>query len=135
METKRVNDVGELPAAMAWLEGQLETLGLHGHPAFGLAVSVDEAVTNVMTHGSKGSGAPQLQVDIQCAPRDGRVVVQIRDNGPAYDPTAHAPAELPQDIEQARIGGHGIRLMRHFVSELRYERQGGWNVLTLVSGE
>lgn len=62
-------------------------------------------------------------------------MVQILDNGPAFDPTQHAPADLADDMGEARIGGHGVRLMMHFLSELSYERQGEWNILTLVSGK
>ena len=125
----------ELPAAMAWLEGQLEERGLQGRAAYGLAVSADEALTNVMTHGLQSVEPSQRRVEICCAARDGRVTVQIRDNGPAFDPTAHAPVALARDIDEAAIGGHGVRLMKHFLSGITYERQDGWNVLTLVSGE
>jgi serine/threonine-protein kinase RsbW len=132
----RVNDAGELPQAVAWLEERLESLGLQGRAAYGLTVSVDEALTNVMTHGLQSLPASQRRAEVSCVRRgDGRVVVQIRDNGEAFDPTQHAPVELSADIDEAGIGGHGVRLMKHFVSELRYERQDGWNVLTLVSGE
>ena len=127
--------VTELPQAMAWLEEQLEALGVHGRAAYGLTVSVDEALTNIVTHGLAPMPASQREVEIECAPQAGRVVVRIRDNGPAFDPTHHAPAELARDLDEAGIGGHGVRLMRHFLSELRYERRDGWNVLTLVSGE
>jgi serine/threonine-protein kinase RsbW len=132
----RVNDAGELPQTMAWLEQRLESLGLQGRAAYGLTVSVDEALTNVMTHGLDALPASQRRAEVRCAQRnDGRVVVQIRDNGAPFDPTQHAPVELSVDIDEAGIGGHGVRLMKHFVSELTYERQDGWNVLTLVSGE
>jgi anti-sigma regulatory factor (Ser/Thr protein kinase) len=29
-------------------------------------------------------------------------------------------------------GGQGVHLMRHFTDEIRYRREDGWNVLTLV---
>jgi serine/threonine-protein kinase RsbW len=127
---------------MAWLEGQLEALDMPTRAAYGLTLSVDEALVNVMTHGfdNPASGqttleAGQRQIQLHCTPRDGHVMVQIHDNGPPFDPTLHAPADLADDIDETRIGGHGVRLMRHFLSELSYERQGEWNVLTLVSGK
>jgi serine/threonine-protein kinase RsbW len=124
----------DLPLAMAWLEGRLQALGLQGRAAYGMTLSVDEALTNVMTHGLKDVEPSKRQAEVHCASQDGRVVVRIRDNGPAFDPTAHVEADLPQDIEHAGIGGHGVRLIRHYVSDLRYRRHDGWNELTLVSG-
>ena len=58
----------------------------------------------------------------------------VMDNGVPFDPTARQPRELDASLDDARIGGHGLRLMRHYLRDIRYERTDGWNRLTLVAG-
>lgn len=39
---------------------------------------------------------------------------------------------LAATLDDAEIGGHGVRLMQHYLHDLRYTRDGDRNRLTLV---
>jgi anti-sigma regulatory factor (Ser/Thr protein kinase) len=64
----------------------------------------------------------------------GRVVLDIRDNGAAYDPLGHAPPDLDADIADRPIGGLGIHLVRELAQDACYRRDGGWNLLRIELG-
>jgi anti-sigma regulatory factor (Ser/Thr protein kinase) len=88
-----------------------------------------EAVTNIMTHGFDDSAAHDIAVRLRQQGQD--IVLEIEDDGVAYDPTAAAPP-VPATLENTRIGGWGIRIVRRFSDEVRYRRNDGRNCLTLV---
>ncbi|WP_127090914.1 ATP-binding protein [Aquabacter cavernae] len=101
---------------------------------FGLELSVEEALANVITHAFEDvESDPVIRVDY-FRPAPDSVGMRILDNGPPFDPTAVESASLAESVESAHIGGHGVRLMRHFLSHIGYVRRDGMNELTLVAG-
>jgi serine/threonine-protein kinase RsbW len=85
-----------------------------------LVLAVDEAVTNVIVHGYGGQrdtpGKIELDVD-----REGmEVVVRIRDEAPAFDPTGVPAPNLAQPLEKRSPGGLGIYLIRQYMDEVNY---------------
>ena len=90
-------------------------------------VIVEELACNVMDH---ADGAGELAMALHVA--DGRIVLEIRDDGAAYDLLAHPSPDLDADIDQRPIGGLGIHLVRELSQDAQYRRQDGWNVLRVV---
>lgn len=86
---------------------------------------------DVYKNGAGAEGAPRVR--LRLVQQDARITLSIEDNGTAFDPTAAAPRSLDTKIETAQIGGHGLRLMMHYLEDLRYERRDGWNRLELVA--
>ena len=60
------------------------------------------------------------------------VVVDIVDEGIPYNPLAKPDAVTPDDIEEVPIGGLGILMAKRCTDEMRYERSGGRNIVTIV---
>jgi hypothetical protein len=55
----------------------------------------------------------------------------ISDAGIPFDPTETADADTTSSVEDRRIGGLGIYLLRQLMDTINYERIDGKNVLTL----
>jgi anti-sigma regulatory factor (Ser/Thr protein kinase) len=91
---------------------------------------LEEVISNIMRHGYAGQPGRPIRVQFS-TPREGHFAFSVEDEAPHFDPLA-AP-ELPfVDLRgQARIGGHGIRLVRHFAGSLEYQELPGGNRLTL----
>ena len=49
----------------------------------------------------------------------------------AFDPTAQASPDLAASLDEAQVGGHGLRLMRHYLHQMLYRREALRNVLLL----
>lgn len=125
--------IDAIAEATSWLSELAEEEGWPQSVSFGLELSLEEALTNVVSYGFKSvSHDPEIRLECYGLP-DGRVVVRILDNGVAFDPTQLKEPEAAASLEEAKIGGHGVQLMRRFLESLAYERVDGQNRLTLVA--
>ncbi len=120
---------GRLPHVLDAVAATLGKAGVDAGRIHDAQVIVEELVCNVMDHGVR-SGVDALVLGL--AIDAGRVQLEIRDNGAAYDPLAHPPPDLDADIEQRPIGGLGIHLVRELSQDAHYRREDGWNVLRIV---
>lgn len=127
-------DAQAVTLATQWLEGIAEREGWPAKTVFGLTLSLDEALTNIVSYAFQArqvdGSAPSVRLACR---RDGeRILLDVADNGMAYDPTQAAVPDLALTLDDAAIGGHGTRLMRHYLHELAYQRDGDWNRLTMI---
>jgi serine/threonine-protein kinase RsbW len=92
--------------------------------------AVDEAATNIITHGYAGNQG-RLEIDVK--KEDRSLVVYLRDGTVQFDPTKFPPPDLSIPLEERPPGGLGIYLINQCVDKLRYRAlpQGG-NELILV---
>ncbi|MBA4791026.1 MAG: ATP-binding protein [Rhizobiales bacterium] len=126
--------VDEIAKVSIWMAELEESDAWPGPLRFGLELSVEEALANVITHAfEEQAGDPLIRVEY-FRPSPESVGIRILDNGPPFDPTEVRAPDLAENVESARIGGHGVRLMRHFLSHIGYARRDGLNELTLVAG-
>lgn len=97
---------------------------------FGLALALEECGSNVVNHGLKRDPSRSFSVSVE---RSGDAfAIELRDAGPAFDPTAAAPRRAAQSDDDDLPGGWGIELVRRYMDEIRYAREGGENVLRLI---
>jgi anti-sigma regulatory factor (Ser/Thr protein kinase) len=126
-----VDQMEELGRAGTWLAGRLRALALPEETAFSIRLCVDEALANVVMHAfdDDGTNHPillRVQVDHK------EVVVIIEDRGRPFDPLAGETPALPSTVEDAAIGGRGLRLIRCYAGRLAYARSDGRNLLTMA---
>lgn len=126
-------ELDEITRATAWFGEVAEAEDWPQKVRFGLELSLEEALTNVISYGFVGVAyAPHIEIQCLALPH-GRYGVRIIDNGTPFDPTAVPEPEASASLEDARVGGHGVQLMRHFLERLDYVREGEENRLTLVA--
>lgn len=126
----RIDDIAR---ASAWLADLAAREGWPDPQRFALELSLEEALTNIVSYAfSEGGAEPEITVECRRLP-GGHVELIVIDNGIAFDPTTIAEPEVASSLEEARIGGHGVQLMRHFLESLSYSREGGKNRLVLVA--
>lgn len=91
--------------------------------------AVDEAATNVIFHGYRGSSGI-IEVELEA---DGNaLVVRLRDDAPAFDPTSVPAPNFDIPLHLRPLGGLGVYLIRQFVDRMSYRRtETGQNELTL----
>ncbi len=98
--------------------------------AMSVNLAVEEAVVNVINYaypkGIRGN------VHLTAVMEPGKLVMQIKDYGIPFDPTKADNANINASLEERRIGGLGIHLVKTIMDEMIYERTAdGANVLTL----
>jgi serine/threonine-protein kinase RsbW len=126
-----------IAAAVHWLEDLAMQEDWPARTAFGLTLSVDEALTNIVSYafldGSGGIRTANPTIRLTCQRTQGEIVVKISDNGSPFDPLSIEIAPLAASLDEAVAGGHGLRLMRHYLKSISYALEDNWNTLTLVA--
>jgi len=122
-------DINEIPRVSAALEEMMRACAFSDDAILDLQLAVEEAVANTIVHGY--CGAPG---DVTIAIRVMNEVVEVRieDHAPPFDPLSIPGPDLQSGLDQRRIGGLGIYLLRQVVDEVAYTYTDSKNVLTLV---
>jgi len=127
---------GAVTQALAWLESVAEQQHWHPRTAFKLCLCLDETLTNVVLYGfsnDNGAAGAPAAIDLAILADDASVALDIVDNGVAFDPTQPTPKDLAKSLDEADIGGHGLRLIRHYLNDIQYRREQGRNHLRLIT--
>jgi anti-sigma regulatory factor (Ser/Thr protein kinase) len=90
---------------------------------------LEEHITNVIQYGFGDSGLHEIVVSL--ALDQDCLVVEVKDDGKAFDPLKNPEVNTSVPLEKRPVGGLGIHLMRRFMDELKYRRTSGQNVLTM----
>jgi anti-sigma regulatory factor (Ser/Thr protein kinase) len=118
-----------------WVDAVVAGLGLNKTTDFALRLCLEEAAANVVMHGvADGGGVDADFVTLRVEPAEDALRVTIEDRCRAFDPLEVAAPEAPKSLEDARVGGLGIHLMRQYTRAISYERADGVNRLTLTIG-
>lgn len=90
-----------------------------------LRIAADEVTSNLSAY----SGA--TEVLCQFAVHSSEITLTFTDDGVAYDPLSQSAPDTTASAEERPIGGLGLLLVKRLMSDVRYERNAGKNILTL----
>jgi serine/threonine-protein kinase RsbW len=97
---------------------------------FGLALALEECGSNIVNHALRRDARQTFRVSIE---RNGTaVILELRDHGPAFDPTQFPVRAPATDADDQLPGGWGLQLVRRYMDEIHYRREGGDNILRLT---
>ena len=119
----------ELERLATWVETLNPDAGLNSDQALALQLCLEEAVANIVMY---GGAADDAAIVIQIAQSDGALIAIIEDSARPFDPTQVPPRAKPVSLDEARIGELGVHLIRHYSSQMHYERRDDRNRLTLT---
>ena len=98
---------------------------------YNILLALQEMVTNVLRHGYQLDEQKPIEVVFELT--DDQLEVELRDQGPAFDPLAYEADEPDVDMGMpSEPGGYGIRIARMVMDELQYRHEDGWNCLRLT---
>lgn len=117
--------VDELPLFFERMHIWAEECGAPAALVASFGLMLDELLTNVAMHAYQGRGGPVSVLLEFIAPAQLRAV--LRDEGPAYDPTAAANVDVNASIEEREIGGLGVHFVRSLADQFVYRRDGQVN--------
>ena len=90
-------------------------------------VTLDELLTNVVMHADGASGP----IDLKLSRTVGSIDATLSYFAEPFDPTTWKADSKPKTIENAKIGGLGLPLVRALMDEFTHEYVDGRNVLHL----
>ena len=123
------NKWSELDRLNDWLDNLARGIGLTDHENYVLHLALEEIVSNVM----KYAYGPDVEKDIEVQSRvsDQALEIRVSDQGRPFDPLAAEEPVFSGKIEDMKVGGLGIHIVRNMIKDLRYERRKDRNVLTI----
>ena len=92
-----------------------------------LQVALDELLTNVIMHARQASGPIELRLARSARSLD----VEISYLADEFDPTRIKDPPRATTIEDSKIGGLGVPLVRALMDEFSYEHADGLNIVRL----
>jgi anti-sigma regulatory factor (Ser/Thr protein kinase) len=128
------------------LEASLENLGtinsfihkwakkasLSTHSENELLLAAEEVYINIVRYAYPESLG---KVTIHCRIDEDSLVLKIKDEGIPFNPSQLPGPHLVSCLKERKVGGLGVFLMRRFADNVKYEKQGKYNVLTLVKSK
>jgi len=123
-------DPGEVARVGAAFAGFADAHPLPDSVRRSLHVALDELLYNTVTYGFAGRGAGEATVEVELC--TDRVSVTLTDDGRPFDPFDVAAPDTALSVEERRIGGLGIHLVRRMMDEVSYQRRADRNVVILT---
>ena len=119
-----------LAEGFASLRSMLDGERLGAGPRYYAELVFEEIAANIVNHGARGTRDFEVCVTVEALPE--AIVLTFEDQGVPFDPTAKREAAPPRSLEDERIGGFGLVLVRRVTTSLDYLRTAdGRNRLTL----
>ncbi|MBI9067047.1 MAG: ATP-binding protein [Salinivirgaceae bacterium] len=96
-----------------------------------LNLVVEEIVSNIIFYAY--SDKNEHEIIIEFAKQKNSITIQITDNGKHFDLIKyHGNVNVNAKVEDRKIGGLGIHILKKLVDEIEYKRMGNLNVIKLV---
>ncbi len=97
---------------------------------FGLALALEECGSNIVDHAYRRDPLQKFRVAIEHT--GSAVTIELRDRGPAFDPTRERLQSVAPADDDRPPGGWGLHLVSHYMDEVLYRREAGENILRLT---
>ncbi len=124
------NDIKQISRLTDFVEGIAKEKSLDHSLASSLNLALEEAVTNVILY-AYPEGTDGV-VDIEAIIKESRIEFIVKDSGKAFDPTAKPDTDITLGVEQRRIGGLGILMVKNIMDKVEYRRENDYNILSMT---
>ena len=126
---KLKSNLSELDRLCEHLDKFGQSAGLSKKCIFEINLALDELFTNIISYGFPDDGEHVIEVSI--TPQNETLCMCIEDDGVPFNPVEAKKPDLECTLEDCKIGGLGIHLIRNLMDSVCYERCGEKNKLTL----
>jgi anti-sigma regulatory factor (Ser/Thr protein kinase) len=128
------NALEELPPVVALLEEYCGAASLDAAMLQAAELALDELLTNIISYAYPDSSQHRIIVDLSVESSAGHNAFKIvvSDDGVAFNPFQQADPAMNLSIEEQKLGGVGIHLVKKFMDDYSYQRIDGRNVVTLL---
>ena len=121
----------ELNEIVAAVEGMAEREKWSPELVFRVQLAIEEVVLNVMDYGYD-EGVHEFEL-ILTSEAD-TLTIEVVDDGRPFDPLNDVPTpDLEATVEERKVGGLGIHLVRTMMDQVNYRREQGRNHLILIA--
>lgn len=120
MEMVISSDPRETRQVQEEVERALRRYQFEERDIFSVRLALEEALINAIKHGNQLDR--NKKVHVAWSVENGQLQIQIRDEGPGFDPNEVPDPLDPENLE--RPCGRGLLLMRHYMTEVMFDPPG-----------
>jgi len=91
---------------------------------------IEELISNIIKYGYEPNSENIIEILIHQNKKSLRI--EITDNARPFDPTAVRGKKVIEKIENLKIGGLGLIIVKESCSRMKYKRQNGINYLSIT---
>lgn len=122
--------VENIARATAFVDEQLEAIGCPMKAQIQIDIAIDELFGNIAHYAYRfGVGPATVRVEFLKEPC--AVELTFMDSGIPYNPLAKEDPDLDLSIEERKIGGLGIYMVKKSMDAVFYEYKNGQNILRI----
>ena len=97
-----------------------------------IELALEEVLVNIFNSAYRDSGLDG-NVEINCKLADTQsFVIEIADTGVPFDILSVREPDVSADIDKRPIGGLGVYFVKRLMDDIKYKREAGKNILTLM---
>ena len=96
---------------------------------FRVNLAIEEIVTNIIKYGYDDKDPHTITVNLTLFPE--KIRLQLKDDGHPFDPLQTPEPDIHVPLDQRKVGGLGLHLVRETVSRIAYRRENGANILEI----
>jgi serine/threonine-protein kinase RsbW len=117
-----------MAAMMDFVEGM--TKDLPEEAVYDLRLASEEIAMNIVNY-AYPAGAGRFAITWNHDQESGTVTAEFEDSGVPFNPLEYPAPTLDLPIENRKVGGLGIMMVRKRMHDVHYRRTAGTNVLTI----
>ena len=104
--------------------------GMNNEVLYDVQLAVDEACTNIISHGYAGLDPGSIILDLDVNPD--KLTVSLTDFGHSFEPSRAPIPDIDAPIEERELGGFGLFFIQQSMDEMDYQATEDGNKMTLI---
>jgi len=114
-----------------FVNGELQRMGCSKKAMRQIDIAIDELFANICSY-AYGEGVGTATIRVEEVPDHNSVAITLEDKGIPFDPLAQTDPDVTLGVEDRKIGGLGIFMVKRMMNDVLYKYQHGKNILTVV---
>lgn len=123
------NKIENLNKLAEFIENFGEEHELSPKNIFELNLILDELITNIISYAYEDDSDHAIELEIN--KEKDELKIQLIDDGKEFNPLEKEEVKLDEDLDERKIGGLGIHIVKEKTDEIKYKRESNKNILML----
>ncbi|OFX66880.1 MAG: hypothetical protein A2X12_04825 [Bacteroidetes bacterium GWE2_29_8] len=133
METKKCiikNDINEVNTLVSFVDELAEQWNIPMKNVFNINLALEEIVSNTIFYGYSDSETHSIEIEF--ANHVDYIQIKITDDAKEFNPLLkETPDDIDKPVEERKIGGLGIHIVKNIMFDLDYKRDANRNTLLM----
>ena len=130
MEKKFTRNIETLDEVFSFVEQSCGSFHIDAALLFSINFVVEELFTNIVKYNKSGS---QSDIMLSFEKKDGQLFIKLTDyDVDPFDVTQVADVDTSQSLEERKVGGLGVHLVRMMVDDIQYTYSNRESTITLI---